>query len=278
MKIGVSAFAWTSDFRESHLEILPRLREQGLCSFEIPMFEPEKLPAAKIRWAMDDNDLTCSVCAILPAGVNPISPDPGVRKKSVAHLMKCLSVAADTGATLIGGPVYAPIGYFSGRRRSAEEWKWAIDALQQLTSTLESNRLELSIEPVNRSETYFLTTVQDATALCNAIDHPRIGMTIDTFHANIEEKNIPQAVRSAGQRLKHVHASENDRGLLGSGHIDFAGVISSLHQIGYTGSLVIEGFGYSADHETAPGVLWADVNVSPEDIAFAGAQYLRSIC
>jgi D-psicose/D-tagatose/L-ribulose 3-epimerase len=277
MKIGVSAFAWTADFRESHLEILPRLRDRGLSGFEVPMFDPEKLPAARIRRAMDDNDLTCSVCAILPDGINPISPDPGVREKSLAHLMKCLNVAADMGATLIGGPVYAPIGYFSGRRRSTEERKWAIDAFQQLGSTLDSNKLDLSIEPVNRFETYFLNTVQDAMALCEAIDHPRIGMTIDTFHANIEEKSIPQVIRYAGQRLKHVHVSENDRGLLGSGHIDFPVVIRSLHQIGYTGSLMIEGFGYSADEETAPGALWADLDVTPEDIAFAGAQYLRSL-
>jgi D-psicose/D-tagatose/L-ribulose 3-epimerase len=263
MKIGVSAFAWTADFRESHLEI--------------PMFDPTKLPAAKIRQAMDGNDLTCSVCAILPQRINPISADSGVRKKSVAHLLKCLDVATEMGATLIGGPVYAPIGYFSGWRRTIDEWKWAVDTLQQLTSTLDSNRLDLSIEPVNRSETYFMTTVQDATALCNAIDHSRVGVTIDTFHANIEEKDIPRAVRSAGQRLKHVHASENDRGLLGSGHIDFAGLITSLHQIGYTGSLMIEGFGYSADEKAAPGALWADMNVTPEDIAFGGAKYLGSL-
>ena len=132
MKIGVSAFAWTAEFRESHLEILPRLRDQGLSVFEIPMFQPEKLPVAKIRQAMNDSGLTCSVCTILPHGINPISPDSNVRKRSAAHLAKCLEVATEMGATLIGGPVYAPIGYFSGLRRTADEWNWAIDAFQQL--------------------------------------------------------------------------------------------------------------------------------------------------
>jgi D-psicose/D-tagatose/L-ribulose 3-epimerase len=278
MKIGVSAFAWTADFRESHLEILPRIREHGLDGFEIPMFDPEKLPAAQIRRAMAANDLICTVCAILPPGINPISPDPDVRTKSVAHLMKCLDIAADMGATLIGGPVYAPIGYFSGSRRETEEWLWAVDAFQQLSSTLDSNKLDLCIEPVNRSETYFLNRIQDAVALCEAINHPRIGVTIDTFHANIEEKSIPGAIRTAGQQLKHVHASENDRQLLGSGHVDFFGIISALHAIGYTGNLVIEGFGYCADDQTGPGALWADVDVSPENIAFSGAKYLRSLC
>jgi D-psicose/D-tagatose/L-ribulose 3-epimerase len=277
MKIGVSAFAWTAEFRESHLEILPRLREHGLTAFEVPMFEPERLPTAKIRRAMDDNRLTCSVCAILPKGINPISPDSGVRKRSTAHLVKCLEVATEMGATLIGGPLYAPIGYFSNRRRSADEWNWAVDGFQQLTSALDANTLDLSIEPVNRSETYFLTTVKDATALCDAIDHPRIGVTIDTFHANIEEKDLSEAVRSAGRRLKHVHASENDRGLLGSGHVDFPAIIRALREIGYSGSLMIEGFGFSPEEKTAPGALWGDVHVSPENIAYEGAQYLGSL-
>jgi D-psicose/D-tagatose/L-ribulose 3-epimerase len=277
MKIGVSAFAWTAEFRESHLEILPRLREHGLTAFEVPMFEPERLPAAKIRQAMSDNGLTCSVCAILPLEINPISSDSGVRKRSIVHLMKCLEVATEMGATLIGGPVYAPIGYFSGLRRTADEWNWALDAFQQLCPALDASKLELSLEPVNRSETYFLTTVKDATALCDAIDHPRIGVTIDTFHANIEEKDLAQAVRSAGRRLKHVHASENDRGLLGSGHVDFPAIIRALREIGYSGSLMIEGFGFSPEEKTAPGALWADVHVSPENIAYEGAQYLGSL-
>jgi len=191
--------------------------------------------------------------------------------------MKCVEVAAEMDARLIGGPVYAPIGYFSGRRRSKEEWDWAIDAFQQLSSMLDTNQIDLSIEPVNRSETYFLTTAQDARALCDAVDHPRIGVTIDTFHANIEEKIISDAISVAGRRLKHLHVSENDRGLLGSGHVDFEAVIDALRKIEYSGCLMIEGFGYSTEEANAPGALWGDLTVSPEDIAFEGVRYLQSL-
>src|ERR1700739_4714076 len=98
MKIGVSAFARTADCNESHLDLLPQFRDHGLVAFEIPMFDPGRLPAARIRRAMEAARLSCSVCAILPVGINPISPDAEVRRKSVAHLVKCVQVATELGA------------------------------------------------------------------------------------------------------------------------------------------------------------------------------------
>ena len=277
MRIGVSAFAWTADFRESHLDVIPTLRQHGLTAFEIPMFDPARLPAAKIRRAMAASVIDCTVCAIIPEAINPISEDAGVRKRSIEHLRTCLQVASEMGAKLVGGPIYAPIGYLPNHRRTDEEWKWAIEALQSLTPALEATGMELAIEPVNRSETFFLRTARDAAALCDAVGHARIGVTIDTFHSNIEEKNIANAIRQVGRHLKHLHASENDRGLLGSGQVDFPEIIRALQEISYSGYLMIEGFGYSATEPNSPGYLWADKNVSPEEMAFEGAKYLVSV-
>jgi D-psicose/D-tagatose/L-ribulose 3-epimerase len=122
-----------------------------------------------------------------------------------------------------------------------------------------------------------INTARDARKLCEAIDHPRIGVTIDTFHANIEEKNTAQAIRSLERHLKHTHASENDRGLLGSGQVDFKAMVSALREIEYGGYLMIEGFGFDPAEVNAPGFLWADASVSPPDIAFGGYQYLQSL-
>jgi len=277
MRIGVSAFAWTADFQESHLDVLPGLREHGLTAFEVPMFDPTQLPAAKIRRAMAASVIDCTVCAILPAGMNPISEDAAVRKRSIEHVQTCLKVTADMGAKLVAGPVYAPIGYLPTHRRTSDEWLWAVEAIQAITPTLDTLGIDLAIEPVNRSETFFLTTAKDAAAMCDAVAHPRVGVTIDTFHANIEEKNIPGAIRSVGKHLKHLHASENDRGLLGSGHVDFRGIVRALNDTSYSGYLMIEGFGYSEMEPISPGYLWADKDVTPEDVAIEGAKYLVSV-
>jgi D-psicose/D-tagatose/L-ribulose 3-epimerase len=277
MKIGVSAFAWTAEFGASHLHLLPKVREHGLEGFEIPMFDPGTPPVSAIRRAFESADLECTVCATLPAGINPISPDASVRAKSLAHLFRCIETSAEFGAHLIGGPLFAPIGYLPGRRRTIDEWNWAIECFQELGEILDANEVTLSIEPVNRSETFFLMTAADARSLCDAISHPRVGVTIDTFHANIEEKNIANAMRSLGHCLRHVHASENDRGLLGSGHVDFPSIVTALQEIAYDGYLMIEGFGYAPEEVNSFGAVWGDLRVSPEDIAFGGGNYLRTL-
>jgi D-psicose/D-tagatose/L-ribulose 3-epimerase len=186
-------------------------------------------------------------------------------------------MTACLGAKLLGGPLYAPIGYFTGHRPTADEWQWAIEAFQSLGDTLDACDVTLGIEPVNRSETFFLRTAKEALALCQAVGHPRVGVTIDTFHANIEEKNLAAAVLSLSDRLRHMHISENDRSLLGQGHVDFPGVVDALHAMRYQGYLMIEGFGFLPEVKDGPGTLWAECNVTPMEIANQGAAYLRNL-
>ena len=277
MKIGVSAFAWTGRLDSAHLALLPRIKDMGIEGFEVPLFDPATLAVEEIRSALEANQLECTVCAILPGGINPISPDRAVRRRSVEHLVRCVETAAALGSRILAGPLYAPIGYLPEHRPNAEEWSWAVEALQKLGDSLEANQVTLAIEPVNRSETFFLRTAKEAKSLCEAVGLPRIGVTIDTFHANIEEKNIAEAILSLGPLLRHLHASENDRGLLGKGHVDFPAVVAALDQIGYRGYLMIEGFGYSPAEKEGPGALWAELDVTPEEIALEGAQDLRRL-
>lgn len=277
MTIGISTFAWTASFELSHLHLLPRIRNYGFTALEIPMFDPALLPVKALRKELDVNSLECTICAILPEGVNPISPDAATRKISWTHLANCIETAAELGASLVGGPLFAPIGYLPQHRRTPDEWTWAVEALESVTPLLDKYAITLSIEPINRSETFFLRTAEEARSLCEAIAHPHVGVTLDTFHANIEEKSISGALRSLGPWLKHLHASENDRGLLGSGHIDFRDILNALRETGYEGYLMIEGFGFSESEANAPGALWADMRTSPDDVAVKGRDYLHSL-
>jgi D-psicose/D-tagatose/L-ribulose 3-epimerase len=277
MKIGVSAFAWTSNFESSHLELLPELKASGLDGLEIPMFDPEKLPINGIRRAFEENELDCTVCAILPPGINPISPEREIRNRSVAHLKRCIDAASAMGARLLGGPLFAPIGYLPGHRPTKDEWSWAVEVFQNLGEALALTDLTLSIEPVNRSETFFLRTAEEGVQFCELVGDPHVGVTIDTFHANIEERSIAAAIRSLGAHLRHIHASENDRGPLGRGHVPFNEIMMTLKDVGYQGYVMIEGFGYQAEEKESPGYLWAYQDVSPERLTSESFQHLKSL-
>jgi D-psicose/D-tagatose/L-ribulose 3-epimerase len=277
MKIGISAFAWTGPFTARHLSLVPKVKEMGFSIFEIAMFDPAELNVQAIRREFAQSGLACTICAILPPGINPIDPDPQARARARQHLARCIETAAELGAHLVGGPVFAPIGYLPGHRPTTDEWQWAGEAFQSITGLLDQAGITLAIEPVNRSETSFLRTAAEAKQLCEAVGHPRVGVTLDTFHANVEEKSLPGAIELLGPLLKHVHASENDRSLLGVGHIDFPAIVEALTRTGYAGDLILEGFGYSPDETQGPGYLWAEQSVSPEELATSGLAYLQTL-
>ncbi|MGA7574455.1 MAG: sugar phosphate isomerase/epimerase family protein [Terriglobales bacterium] len=275
MKFAVNALIWTTEFDHRSFSLLPRLRQHGFDGFEVPVFHPAAIQAEPIRRALAANELECTVCSILPEGMNPVSDDAEIRRRTRQHLVDTIKVTADLGSTLMGGPVYSPVGYLPGRRRTSDEWKWAVECFQTLGEPLQQNGITLALEPLNRFETYFLNIAADAIKLCTEINHPSIGVLLDTFHTNIEEKDVAAAFHQTGTMLKHVHACENDRGIPGTGHVDFVGIAAALKHIGYAGWITIESFGYSHKELAAAAAIWRDLAPTPEAVAFDGLPFLN---
>jgi len=275
MKFGVNLFIWAPAFDKSHAPLLAAIKEHGFDGVEVPCFRAADFPAADIRRSVEANGLECTVCSVLPQGFSLISEEADVRSKTVTHLCECIQAAAEAGARVIAGPLYSPVGFFTGRRRTAGEWRWAVEGYQALAGTLEKCKVTLAIEPLNRFETYFLNTARDAARLAEEVHHPNVGILFDTFHANIEEKSIPDGCRTVGPCLKHVHSCENDRGIPGTGHIDWMGVFQALRDVRYDGWVTIESFGFALGELSAAASIWRDIAPSPEAIAFEGVKFLK---
>jgi D-psicose/D-tagatose/L-ribulose 3-epimerase len=135
--------------------------------------------------------------------------------------------------------------------------------------------MTIAIEPLNRFETFFLNTAADAVRFCAEVGRPEVGILFDTFHANIEEKDVAQAILMAAPHLVHFHACENDRGAPGSGHVDWPNVFAALRRIGYDRWVTIESFGFALGELSAAASIWRDLAPTPADIAFEGVQFLR---
>lgn len=276
MKFGINTFLWTENFGARNFALLPEIRDRGFDGVEVSLFRAADFEARAIRRALEQNQLSCTVCSVLPAGFSLVSDDSAVRERTVAHLVECVKATAEAGATLIAGPLYSPVGYLPGRRRNADEWRRVVDAYQQLGPVLKEHGVHVCIEPLNRFETYFLNTTEDAVRLCNEIAHPNVGILWDTFHANIEEKDLARALLLAGPHLKHVHTCENDRGTPGSGHIEWGGVFTALSELKYDGWLTIESFGFSLGEISAAASIWRDLAPTPEQIAWDGVKFLKA--
>lgn len=276
MKFGVNTYIWSADFTAAQLPLLSTIRAHGFDGVEIPIFRPARFEAAAIRRGAEAVGLERTAVASLLPELSLISDDARVRRATVQHLRDAVKAAADLGAHLFSGPLYAPVGYLPGRRRTDDEWKRAIEGYQQVGDSLIANDVTLAIEPLNRFETFFLNTAADGAALCEAVNHPQVGLLFDTFHANIEEKHLDAAIRAAGRHIKHFHACENDRGTPGSGHVAWDGVFRALRDIGYDRWLTIESFGFALGDLSAAAAIWRDIEAKPEDIAFDGVRFLRS--
>jgi D-psicose/D-tagatose/L-ribulose 3-epimerase len=121
-----------------------------------------------------------------------------------------------------------------------------------------------------------VNTVDQGLALCRDIAADNVGLMLDTFHMNIEEKNLPEAVRRAGSKILNFQASENDRGTPGSGHIDWLGIIRALRTIGYEGGIVVESFLPTVKEIARAVSLWRPVAQSMEVLASEGARFLHA--
>jgi D-psicose/D-tagatose/L-ribulose 3-epimerase len=276
VQFGINTFLWTESFGSKDFHLLEEVRAHGFDGVEVSLFRAADFEAGAIRKALVENQLQCTVCSVLPRGLSLLSDDPAVRSGTITHLADCIKVTAEAGAHIIAGPLYSPVGYLPGRRRTVEEWKRAVDAYRQLGPVLREYDVQLGIEPLNRFETYFLNTTEDAVRLCREVGHPNVGILWDTFHANIEEKNIGESLRATGSYLKHVHTCENDRGTPGSGHVDWAGVASALKSLNYNGWLTIESFGFALGDLAAAASIWRDLAATPEEIAWKGIQFLKT--
>jgi D-psicose/D-tagatose/L-ribulose 3-epimerase len=226
---------------------LARIAGAGCGGVELPG-EPEQLDAADVgalltRYGLTPVALTAS-CKSPETRRDLAHPDPSIRRDAVAHVVRCLHLAAEAGIPLVqvlpsGETRLAPLG------ERDDEWRWSVDAMRAAARDAQRLRVRLAIEPVNRYEAYLVTSVDDGLRYLDAVGSPWVGLTLDLFHANIEERSIPAAIRAAGRRLWHVHVADTNREGLGRGHLDLDACLAALRDAGYAGALVME--------MTAPG-------------------------
>ena len=275
MKVGMNLLLWTAFVTEEHFPILEKIKKTGYDGVEIPLFDGDAEHYKKIKKELDNLGLGCTAVTVVNADTNPISPDASIRKAGLERIKWALDMTSVMGGDLLAGPYHSALGVFSGQPPTADERKRAVEVLTQAADHAQKVNVKIAIEYLNRFECYFLTNALDAKNLVREINHPFFGTMYDTFHANIEEKNISQAIASMEDTYIHVHISENDRGTPGSGHVHWDETFKALRKAKYDGWLTIEAFGRALPDLAAATKIWRDMFPSPEDVYGNGFKFIK---
>ena len=222
MRIGANTLIWTAGFGREHIPLLAEIKEHGFDLVELARFDWTDYPAREIRRELEKLDLGVSYCTAFGSPEKSLVHEDAIARRAGIDFMKqAIDNTAATGGQMLAGPFHSPVGYLLGRRRTANEWTWEVEALSELGEYAAESNVTLAVEPLNRFESYFLNTAADGARLCEEVNHPNVGLLYDTFHAHIEEKDQGDAIRTADRHIKHVHSCENDRGTPGSGQVDW---------------------------------------------------------
>jgi D-psicose/D-tagatose/L-ribulose 3-epimerase len=255
---------------------LARLREIGWDGVDVPVLSGWPEDYERLARRLDGLGFARTVTAIVPsASADPTSADPEVRARGIAHLDWALDCAIALGAEVLGGPIHAPLGHFTGRGATEDELARGADAHRALAERAAASGLTLSVEPLNRFETHFLNTAEQALAYAERVGHPAFRIMYDTFHGNIEERDPLGAAVTLGDRLGVLHVSENDRGIPGRGHIDFAAIFARLRASGWDGWVVMEAFGSGLPDIAAATRIWRPLFPDLDTLWTEGHAFLR---
>jgi D-psicose/D-tagatose/L-ribulose 3-epimerase len=275
MRYGMNLFLWTDVITEQTRPLLEDIKKIGFDAVEIPVFETDVKKYAAWSKMLDEIGLARTGCTVRGAEENPMSSDPAIRRKGVEANKRAVECAAAAGCETLIGPYHSGLGCFSGAGPTADEWKWAVEGMQEVAQVAEQCKINLGLEYLNRFECYLLNTAADGVRFCCEVNHPRCMMMYDTFHSHIEEKNTPQAIRALKGRLIHVHISENDRSTPGAGNVRWAENFDALHEIGYDNLMVIEAFGLSLKNLIPATKIWRRMYQDERQLAVDGLRFMK---
>lgn len=277
MRYGAHSLMFTPGFGEADLPLFDRLKRLGLDGLEIHLDNLERIPVKGVKAKMEETGLKTTFTAVLDEPHNVISNDPKLRQAGIDYLRRRMDLVASLGGDVLGGVNYAAWGWFTGAQRTRDQWELCKESLRQVAEHGKQVGVVLAVEPVNRYETFFLNTIADARQLVEEIGHPNVRIHLDTYHVNIEEKSFYQAIKTAGEYLYHVHVCENDRGVPGTGHVQWEEVFRAFREIGYNRWCVVESFVPDVPDVARMTAIWRQVAPSADAIVTGGLQLFRRL-
>lgn len=276
MNCAMNMFLWTTHVTKEHLPQLQLVKDSGYNMVEIPILNLDDI--THYQWLGKQlKEIGLIPLAITARGEadNPCSEDPAVRQLAISNNKRAIDCAQALGADKISGLLHTALGVFTGQGPTQQEWQWSIEVMQATAHHAHQKDIEISLEFINRFECYLTNTTADMARLVTDIGYDNVGILYDTFHANIEEKDVAQAIKDHASLINHVHISENDRSTPGSGHVRWDETFAALEEIGYQGTFAVEAFGLNLPELIPVVKIWRKMYESEEQICRDAFQFIK---
>jgi D-psicose/D-tagatose/L-ribulose 3-epimerase len=277
MRLGINTFLFTSPFTNQSTRLFKRFKQWGFDTVEIPVEDLSHIDPAHVKNELDKQGLACgSVCACLGPD-RDLRGTPKQQADCLAYMEGVLDQMGALGCPSIIGPVYSSVGRAEAvpPAEYKRQWKTVVKNLRKVCKMAEDRGKQVCMEPLNRFESDFINTCDQALKLIHDVGSPALKLHLDTFHMNIEEKFQAAAIRKAGKLLGHFHACGSDRGTPGNDHIDWPSIAKALKDIRYQGDVVIESFTTDVKVIARAAAIWRKIEPTRDEIAVKGLAFLR---
>ena len=204
------------------------------------------------------------------------SADENVRRGGVDYLKRIVERVGFMDGRVISGVSYAGWGVTdyvlsAGKGDILER---SVDSMRRIIKTAEDYGVVYCVEAVNRFESVLINTAEEAVDYVKKVESKNIGVLLDTYHMNIEENNIGDAIRYAGDYLVNFHTGENNRRAPGRGHLDWDEIFRALKDVDYKGRIVSEPFVMMGGEVGKDIKVWRDLDVPTEESIDKEAAFL----
>ena len=279
MRLGINTFLFACPFNNRHTKLFPTFRKWGFESVEIAVAAPDDMNWSYVKGQLERFGLVAGSIAAAMGPGRDLRGTPKQQKAALAYMKTIIDRMPVLGCRTVMGPFYSEVGRAEAETPAAQrtQRRLVIRHLKHLADYAGNRGITLCVEPLNRFETDFLNTCDQAIELAVAVDHPAFKIALDTFHMNIEEKDSARAIRRCGKLLGHFHASGSDRGTPGTDHIDWKGIAAALKAINYQGDVVIESFTQDVKIIARAAAIWRRIEPTQDEIAAKGAKFLRRL-
>lgn len=278
--IGVNTWVWVSPVTDASLpELAAKAARLGFGAIELPVEQPGDWSPEAAAEVLAEHGLEPIVVGAMGPGRNLVAAPGSEIVATQNYLVHCLKVAETLGARVVAGPFTASTGrtWRMDDAERADLYRELRTSLAPVVRQAETRGIRLAVEPLNRYETSLVNTVDQALDALGPLLGPGLGLALDSYHLNIEEKHVGDAIRAAGVHLAHVQVCGNDRGAVGDDHIDWPAFLDALDDAGYAGPLGLESFtGENATIAVAASV-WRPLASSQDALAERSIRYLTAL-